>query len=217
VQSQPATRCSLLCGTARAVGAALVALLLAGTAAAQSAGQPIPGDPGEVSLAPPERLTQPAEDLAALCLRAVERSSRDDAAWCDVEIETLNRKLDRTGAEDVELVAAYNNRAILNTRDQRFELAEADMAAALALAPSRPELMITRGNLRMAQGRFADALTDYSLAIERSGGSQPAFFVNRALALRALGEVAAAAADAQRAGLSPTPARTAASPAAGSR
>jgi len=174
----------------------------AAEAAGPTAASPAPGRAGlpPASVPGPTAPALPPADLATRCFDAIMRHApTEEAAWCDVQIDTLNRRFDRTAQENTELLAAYHNRAVLRTRQGQFELAAADLAAALNLAPGRPELYLTRGNLRMAQSQFVQALEDYNLAIEQSGGREPAFFRNRALALRALGQVEAAVSDALRA------------------
>lgn len=206
----------------RRPGSLLISALALTVASAQAADSvPLDSAPPPAVRAGAAVPTLPPADLATRCFDAVmKRASLEDGAWCDVQIDTLNRRFDRTPQENAELLAAYHNRAVLRTRDGQFELAAADLAAALELEPGRPELYLTRGNLHMAEAEFVQALEDYNRAIEQSGGREAAYFRNRALVLRALGEVEAAAADALRAraaGLSRAPAGTGAGPGVGSR
>jgi tetratricopeptide (TPR) repeat protein len=190
---------ALLVGTLALLGAGSTP---AAQAAANQAADAAPLERGlpPDSLPGPTAPALPPADLATRCVDALmPHAPAEEGAWCDVQIDTLNRRFDRTARENTELVAAYHNRAVLRTRQGQFELAAADLAAALDLAPGRPELYLTRGNLRMAQSQFVQALEDYNLAIEQSGGREAAYFRNRALVLRALGEVEAAVSDALRA------------------
>lgn len=143
----------------------------------------------------------PAEidtDTEARCFsEAVNLSG--DTAWCDVLITALNAKLPPDPQADAALARGYHNRALLLTKRGEFELAEADLVAATRLQPGWPELYLTMGNLRLNQNRFSEALERFNDAIERSTAPAPEYFVNRALALRGLGQIELAADDIARA------------------
>lgn len=202
MRKRPAGFRALVRHHASALIVGALALTAAGSTSAAEAVDPAPLD-GSLPPDSPPGPTAPAlppADLATRCVDALmSHAPAEEGAWCDVQIDTLNRRFDRTAQENTELLAAYHNRAVLRTWQGQFELAAADLAAALDLAPGRPELYLTRGNLHMAQSQFVQALEDYNLAIEQSGGREAAYFRNRALALRALGEVEAAVSDALRA------------------
>jgi|GEM_PF-3790888 len=194
---------------------AICSLLLLGIPAASAAAEPATELPTATTM-------QPNGDKAQVrCLQTVlSGSTSDQYAWCDVQIEELNRELNRSPAQNAELAAAYQNRAVLNLRSTRFEQAEADLTEALRLRPGMYAAYLTRGNLRLTQARFAEALDDYNEAIRLSNADVPAMFVNRALALRGLGEIEAAEVDALRAAGATaafSPSGSAALPADGSR
>jgi lipoprotein NlpI len=137
-----------------------------------------------------------AEPPGSRCLEAVLAPVENHQnTACDVEIERLNRLASRTAQQQTELAAAYHNRAVLLLRGKQTEPAEADLTQALQLQPGMTAAYLTRGNLRLFQTRFTEALTDFNQAITSSQGSEPAFLINRALALRGMGEIAAAAQD----------------------
>jgi tetratricopeptide (TPR) repeat protein len=137
-------------------------------------------------------------DTEARCFSEAVRLS-GDTAWCDVLISALNAKLPPAPETTAALVRSYHNRSLLLVQRGELDLAEADLLAALRLQPEYPALSLAMGNLRLRQGRFNEALESYNDAIERSRQPPPAFFVNRALALRGLGQIQLAADDVARA------------------
>lgn len=122
-----------------------------------------------------------------------------DTAWCDVLITALNAKLPPQPETNAALARSYLNRALLLTKRGEWALAEADLLAGLRLQTGWAELYLAMGNLRLHQGRFNEALERYNDAIERSSRPPPEYFVNRALALRGLGQIQLAVDDASRA------------------
>ena len=160
--------------------------------------------------------TAVAADTEARCFQAA-LELRGETAWCDVLINDANAELSPTAAAAARLARGYHNRAVLLMNSNELELAEADLQAAMALTPQRPELHLTMANVRLRQGRFSEALELYNDAITWSSPVPPGYFRNRALALRGLGQLQLAAEDVARAeaaqsGLAISPSDTDAAP-----
>jgi len=92
---------------------------------------------------------------------------------------------------------------LLDQRNQR-DRARTQMAAALRLAPDDPLVAGNQGNLLLREGGYQRALSHFSAAIDALTAqpghdpvqhSLPALYLNRSLALRALGRYDLAAAD----------------------
>lgn len=146
----------------------------------------------------PSAITNLDADTEARCF-AEAVSLSGDTAWCDVLITTLNAQQPPKPETTAALVRGYLNRALLLTKQGELELAEADLLAAIRLQPTAAHLYLALGNLRLNQRRFNEALERYNDAIERSVAPPPGYFINRALALRGLGQIQLAAADVARA------------------
>jgi tetratricopeptide (TPR) repeat protein len=113
------------------------------------------------------------------------RSGRDDVAVCDLLLAGPGISVE----QQTELL---DSRARIHHKANRFDLAEADLSAALLLAPDNGRLYINRGNLRLSMGDALAALSDYNLGVDLTFASEPRAFYNRAFAHRALGDLRAA-------------------------
>lgn len=150
------------------------------------------------SLLPPEQSTATSAEDQAQCFQAA-LNQTGDTVWCDLLITRLNQQLPLDAVTETTLTRVYHNRAVLLINSGELALADADLMAALKLGADIPELHLTLGNLRLTQNRFAEALDHYNEAIVLSDGRTPEYFTSRALALRGLGQIELAAADARRA------------------
>ena len=157
--------------------------------------------PGFVQSSTAEEVDPQFAEMADRCFTSVRAgvSNHPDTVYCDLLIRQLAGKLSREPAEDRLLAAAYNNRAVSWTRSREYGQAEADIEEAVGLQPEFAELYLTRGNLRLQQNRYAEALEQYALAIDLSAGAIRGVWVNRALAYRGQGNLRAANADFERA------------------
>lgn len=148
----------------------------------------------------PVERTDTADETRQRCLESVSPSnSSNETLWCDLLVDELNRNTQRTPADNLALLSAYHNRAAVLIRSAQFEQADADLAEALRLDPNHQALHLTLGNLRFAEKRFDEALRSYNQAIASSNGAVPGYFINRALALRGLGQMDLALEDVMRA------------------
>ena len=163
--------------------------------------------PGFVQSSAAEEVDPQFAEMADRCFTSVRAGVPDhpDTVYCDLLIRQLAGKLSREPVEDQLLAAAYNNRAVSWTRSREYEQAEIDIEQALRLQPGLAELYLTRGNLRLQQNQYAEALEDYSLAIDLSVGSIHGVWINRTLAYRGQGNLHAANADFERALAEPLP------------
>lgn len=156
-------------------------------------------DPLISTPAPIERVAN-ADETRQRCLASVQPSNTgNETLWCDLLVDELNRNTQRTPDDNLALVSAYHNRASVLIRSAQFEQADADLAEALRIDPNHHALHLTLGNLRFAEQRFDEALRSYNQAIAASNSAMPGYFINRALALRGLGQIELALEDVLRA------------------
>lgn len=118
---------------------------------------------------------------ATKCFRLAEQGQASRAA-----VETCNGALGEDALTGRNRAGTYVNRGVLHMNRRDYVAAAADFEAALQVEPELGEAYFNRGSLRVAEGRFNEALTD----IERGlsiGLSQPEkAYYNRALAREAL-------------------------------
>jgi Flp pilus assembly protein TadD len=120
------------------------------------------------------------------CYQAARAGSTAPYA-CDLAVEAAR------GAQVPGLLAAaLANRALIFTRDGRFDAALEDLNAALQLAPADPALHGNLGNLLLRVGRPADAAAAHDAAA-RLRPDDPLHRYNQAFSYRALGDPARAA------------------------
>lgn len=136
---------------------------------------------------------------ARLCLDAAISAPGSNLGYCDLVISRLSESGATDPATIQQLAAALSNRAIAAQREGAYDSAEADLQRALDIAGPKPDLLLNRGNLRLAQRRYGEALGDYSEALRLSQGTLRAAHYNSAFAHRALGRIPEAVADELRA------------------
>lgn len=136
---------------------------------------------------------------ARQCLDAAIAAPGSNLGYCDLVISGLSEGGAMDAAAIRQLSAALSNRAIAAQREGAYESAETDLQRALEVAGPSPDLLLNRGNLRLAQRRYAEALNDYSEALRLSQGTLLAAHYNSAFAHRALGQIPEAVADELRA------------------
>ena len=93
----------------------------------------------------------------------------------------------------------FNDRAIVHVRLGRYQDALSDYDAALRLRPDFADAYYNRGNALVYLGRPADAVKDYSRAIQVSRIPNPDYYHNRAVAYEGTGRLREAADDYQQA------------------
>lgn len=160
-------------------------------------------DAGVGPVADPQTLTAPAATADAAparrCLDAAMTAPGSNLGFCDLVISQLSEGGGADPTTTRALSAALSNRAIAAQREGAYDAAEADLQRALDIAGPHPDLLLNRGNLRLAQRRYAEALIDYSEALRLSRGTLLAAHYNSAFAHRALGQIPEAVADELRA------------------
>lgn len=124
-----------------------------------------------------------------LCFESAVAASAANLGYCDVAIEQLRDGSSSDPAQARELAAALSNRALIALREGNFDAASADLEEAFGIGGAGPELLLNRGNLRLAQRRYREALEDYDQALRLSGGRLTAAHYNSAFAHRAIGAV----------------------------
>ena len=91
-------------------------------------------------------------------------------------------------ADDLEQQAQIASAlAVIMARSGDLLRAEEFMEQALTLQPTNPNVLINLGNLRIKQQRFNEAIEVYGRAQDYGALEEPALYLNRSLALRALG------------------------------
>ena len=83
--------------------------------------------------------------------------------------------LDKAIAADPKKWKAYVNRAIAEAELNEAAPAEADLNAAVQLAPNEPGPVRTRGQLYLAEGRLDIAIADFAAAIANDSGDARAY------------------------------------------
>ena len=124
-----------------------------------------------------------------VCLENLSSYDEHAESACSDAIARLSSSAMLTETEQTALAAAYNNRAIARIRGTNYEGAEVDFQKAMTLAPISWSVILNRGNLYLAQGRFQDALNDYAEAELSAGRPLAAARTNSALAYRGLGDL----------------------------
>jgi Flp pilus assembly protein TadD len=120
------------------------------------------------------------------CYQAARAGSTAPYA-CDLAVEAA-----RDAQMPTLLAAALANRALIFTRDGRFDAALEDLDAALNLAPADPALHGNLGNLLLRLSRPSDAVAAHEAAV-RLRPDDPLHRYNQAFSYRALGDPARAA------------------------
>jgi tetratricopeptide (TPR) repeat protein len=169
--------------------------------------------PGEPSQSPPhEEAAEPTTDPTQVaCQELLQANDLTAESVCSDAIARISIATTLSLKEQIALASVYNNRAILRTRAGNLEGAELDFQNALSLAPETWSIYLNRGNLRLAQGHYQDALADYALVLEMAGGPVIAVYRNSTLAFRGSGDITsaeAAWASAEQSALSLEPAAT---------
>lgn len=103
------------------------------------------------------------------------------------------------GLTHEELAATHVNRGILKIRRGQIEAAIADFDAALAIDPNQPEAYLNKGFALMRREQPGEALSLFTVAIERSTLRPEVAHYGRATAHEALGDARAAYYDYRRA------------------
>jgi len=81
-----------------------------------------------------------------------------------------------------DLAGTHVNRAVLYMRTLEWDLAMADLNAALAIDPRMGEAMVNRGALLIAQKRFADGIAEIDRGLALNPEEPERAYYNRALA-----------------------------------
>jgi tetratricopeptide (TPR) repeat protein len=115
------------------------------------------------------------------------------------DIRRCDEALLRENLSRYERVATHVNRGILRLRRGQIDEAIADFDQAIALDPEQPEAYLNKGSALIRRHNPQEALTLFTVALDR-GTSRPAIaHYGRAVANEALGNLAAAYRDYRRA------------------
>lgn len=147
---------------------------------------------------------EPGASPARSCFDAAVAAPGSNLGYCDLVISQLSEEqLSEADTTDPttnhQLASALSNRAIAAQREGAWDSAEADFQRAVDVAGPTPDLLLNRGNLRLSQRRYQEALVDYAEALRLSQGTLLAAHYNSAFAHRALGQIPEAVADELRA------------------
>lgn len=142
-----------------------------------------------------------SRDAADACYEQAVRAWAGDRAACD----GLITQAQSPGLERGLLATAYGNRglivaqrALLANDSDSLKLALEDLQSAAQLAPGRVEPLLNQAGILLALNRVPEALELYDRVLSDTGTSdahRAVALFNRAIAQRALGDMAAAAAD----------------------
>lgn len=128
--------------------------------------------------------TAPATCYASLTVEVISTTT------CDAAIAV---------ADELDRARMASAMATRHARSSQFARAEELIEVALASQPNDPVVLINLGSMRINQERFDEAVDAYLHAqdiLETSGAApEPVLFLNRSLALRALGRYADAKRD----------------------
>jgi len=100
---------------------------------------------------------------------------------------------------DFDRVATHVNRGILRLRRNLVDEAVADFDRAIALNPNQPEAYLNKGAALIRRQNPAEALQLFTVALDRNTSRPAIAHYGRAVANEALGNIAAAYRDYQRA------------------
>lgn len=145
-----------------------------------------PAPPGSAAV-------DPAPSAAPDACFSAARDLKADLAACDVLINGSD-------ADVHTLAATHNNRGLVLESMGMYEEALADFDAALKLEPDLAPARVNRANALFALARYSEALAGYDDALATMTTNRHVALFNKALTLRALGNVeqAAAALDSAR-------------------
>ncbi len=133
-------------------------------------------------------IDEPSDSAAERCYQTVldQRSELDSCSQAIAEASLFN---------DRGRVAAYTNRALIQSHSGNHEAALVDLDQALEILPHLPAVLINRGNVLWRLRRYEEASESYQRAIDESGGRSALAYYNRIFVHRVRGDVDLAASD----------------------
>lgn len=134
-------------------------------------------------------------DLAAKCYQSVELET--NSAKRAEKICTQALKM--AALTPRNKAAVHINRGIARMRQNKAELALEDFVEAKRFRPNEPDLYINEGAVLVHMGRFEDALTSLTKAVEYESDNLHIAYLNLGLAREGLGDYAGAYFDIARA------------------
>ena len=134
--------------------------------------------------------------------RCMQAAMGGDSARTSLDI--CNAALSEEPLEPSNKVGTLVNRGVIHMNRRDMASAMADFEAALALNPQSAEGLMNRGSVRIAQGRYQEALADTDTALKLGVSFPERAYYNRALVREELSDARGAFLDySQAARLSP--------------
>lgn len=130
--------------------------------------------------------------LASVC-------SKQAAAGRNAALNTCTRALTEEGLTARDLAGTYVNRGATQLRLGAYDAALADFERAAAVQPGMGEAAANRGVVAIAQGRFAESVSDLSRGLSLGVEQEEKAYYYRAVAREALRDYSGAYSDYRRA------------------